>query len=140
MKRVINVIAVAIVMTFLGAGLAQAYSFGATTVSHDGSQRGAGKGSFYPVGWDGIRLEPTLKDLKKDDMQTYIEGKAMRATQLAVKVQSGRRGDGKDWWVTLSTRTAYAGASTGSAFTEVKVCMDRAWKKDPCKVSADRQW
>lgn len=140
MKRALNTVAVAIVMTFLGAGLAQAYSFGSTTVSHDGSARGAGKGSFYPVGWDGIRLKPTLKDLKKDDMQTYIEGKAARGPQLQVKVQSGRRGDGKDWWATLTTRTAYAGASTGSALATTKVCMDKAWALDPCKESKSQWW
>ncbi len=131
MKRGMYGAALTVVLGLLGTGAAEAYSFGPTTVSSDGVDRGAGKGSFYGVGWDGARLEPTLRDFRVDDMQAYIEGN----TNNRAKVQSGRRGDGKSSWVTLSTRTAYAGSSTANVWSTVDVCMDRAWATDPCRRS-----
>lgn len=140
MKKVLRVVALATALMFVSVGVSQAYWFGPTTVYHDSKARGAGKGNFYPVGWDGIRLKPTLKDHRKDNMRTFIEGRATRGSQMFVKVQSGRRGDGKNWWATLTTRTAYAGASTGSAYAVTKVCMDRSWTRDPCKRSKAQWW
>lgn len=140
MKQAFQAIATVFALTVAGAGVGHAYWFGPTTVSHDGQARGAGKGYFYGVGWDGARLEPTLKDLHADGMLTYIEGKATRGSEMMVKVQSGRRGDGKDWWATLTTKTAYAGASTSTAYATTKVCMDRSWAFDPCQTSKAEWW
>ncbi len=132
-------IAAVIGLVILGSGVGYAYSFGPTTVSYNDLNRGVGMGSFYAVGWDGARLEPTLKDLRADGMRTYIEGKA-GLNGSVVKVQSDRRGDGKDWWATLDTKTSYAGTSTRGMYATTKVCMDRAWAKDPCKASTSAWW
>lgn len=131
-------VAIAVALTSAAVGAAEAYSFGSTTVAYDSKNRGAGKGEFYRVGTQTARLKPTVRDLLKDDARAYIEGRVSRANDdmiIAAKVQSGRRADGGTAWATLATKDKNAGTNIQGGLSSVRVCMDRSWSFDPCKVS-----
>ncbi|MCO1338374.1 hypothetical protein BJH93_05610 [Kocuria polaris] len=128
------------ILAVTGGAAAQAYWFGDTHVYYSGAWRGGGKGHFYQAGWDGLRLEPTAADRLKDDMRTYIDARAYKSGQGIGGVQSARRADGGSTWYTMATKTVNAHQSAAGSYTEVKICMDRAWALDPCNLSAQRYW
>lgn len=128
-----------VALTMLG-GSASALAFGPTTVYDDGRSRGAGKGNFYPIGFDGLRLESTLKDYVVDGDRTYAEGQAVDGMRMFGKVQSGRRSDGGSSWANMVTVTTYVGVSNSPAYATTKVCLDQSFQPDPCAGSASGSW
>src|SRR5262245_406786 len=70
-RFVLRSIVLAAAMSVVGAGTATAFSYGTLNVSHDGSLRGRGYGTFTAVGYNGARLTSVLADTRKDGTRTF---------------------------------------------------------------------
>lgn len=127
--------ALAAVLTVAGVGVAQAMSFSTLTSYHDGTARGKGYGRFYGVGYNGASMASTLADLRLDGVRTFADGLGSGYMDT-VRVQSGRRTDGENWFATMATKTGYASGSTSGMNAQVKVCQDVNLSPDWCSSTA----
>jgi hypothetical protein len=126
---------VSVALCVVGATAASAFSYGILTVSHDGASRGQGYGSLSRSGFNGAALSSTLRDLRRDNTRTYVEGKGYGGGNY-VSVQSGRRDDGPNGFVRMTTRYGYAAGSTSGFTGYVKVCQDVDLSFDWCSGEA----
>jgi hypothetical protein len=121
-------------LALAGAGNAQAFSYGTTSVYHDGSLHGQGYGTFARTGYNDATLRPWLRDTRRDKTKTYTEARAYGNNQ-AFGVQSGRRPDGASSFARMADRKGYSsGAMVGYRAT-VKVCQDVPRRPDWCTTS-----
>ncbi len=135
LRPLFRAVGLSLTLSVVSAGAASAYSYGTLTVSHDGSDRGKGYGSFSRSGYNGASLTASLADLRSDDTRTYA---AARGTGIQdwVVVQSGRRSGGPNGFAPMQTKYGYAAGSTYNFSAYVKVCQDVNFATDWCSSSA----